>query len=799
LLLRTYPVATPPRPAHIAAGIASGLFNGARIEPTDPASTLSPLLVKGVFDREYKTIEEKKDKKGEVKSVVQIQQPKLVTTVLDLNTHKYHTLRTGLDESRKVEVASMGVSDLLKHYGQSLMGVMERQCPIMYDPRRDSAKVELAASPRKMFTAQAHATKAIVQLLGGNNCSKASRKGKVAILLGEIGSGKTSCALVSAKTIKSTRPLVMCPPHLLESWTNEIKVVAPEAEVRILQTVGDLDSLSKDKSDRMVISILSRETAKLGHAWVGAGPVCPKCGSETPKVDLAKKRSRCEEKTLVPMNDLAQKCMKYARTISKYNPKSSAVTQLLRSRHEKLRIDHYLKVHSSEGETKFPGFRKGDLDYVIEAALLDTEHTEAAQQAIVMALALAGTEEQIEKVARKYLDEETHNSYGSFGRNLLFLLEPGSERQTSVIQQYSASNSSYWNPWASFKDSVTKAAGEGSESKVSKLTVAWGDGKLTVDGQDRNSIGLATRLIHPMTKLAKFRFTEPCGEILYQAIPEPRRVALAQHITKRYKNLFDFIVLDEAHELSSDTSSQGISAQRLLSLGIPALLQTGTIMNGYADSVFSNMLGVSPGFREEFSRGDRQRFIDRYGYRKRVLEERDRQTGEVVEYGSMSDRVTRSERIVGNAPGILPLFILRHLLPVSVTLHKSDLAIDLPSCKQEVCYVEPSTEQVRNYTNLQSALVAAIKKDQFDEEKAGKLFGQLSELPSYLDRATIDTGNTERGTFEIRYPESVGGDLVAAADPLPATELLPKEQWMIDKITSELAEGRNVMVFSWHG
>jgi hypothetical protein len=1168
LLLRTYPVATPPRPAHIAAGIASGLFNGARIEPTDPASTLPPLLVKGVFDREYRTVEEKRNKAGEVKSVVQVQQPKLVTTVLDLDTHKYHTLRTGSDESRKVEVSSMGVADLLKHYGQSLMEVMERQCPIMYDPRRDAPKVELASSSRKMFTAQAHATKAIVQLLGGVDCSKAGRKGKAAILLGEIGSGKclglgtlvmkydgraipvekvqtgdllmgpdslprkvlgttrgvgplfriiptkgdpwecndahiltlvhtmsddifdiplqeyistrrlrrklskggrlthpkeefkqftpeaginfsptfppkldpyflglwygdgtkevtncglagvsvttgdseivsylesfaesyglwlnidceregcatyrittgctggkpnpvldllreayrdgiylppevlygsrevreaflagffdsdgslsngvydfiqkrrpwsdgvcfvarslgfravmtpeykssrrgekgdlywrvclsgdfstlplllprkkatpratqrrnrkldvesgyrrmphvtrngikveplgegyyagfeldgdgrfllgdftvthnTSCALVTAKTIKSTRPLVMCPPHLLESWTNEIKVVAPEAEVRILQTVGDLDSLSKDKSDRMVISVLSRETAKLGHAWVGAGPVCPKCGSETPSVDMAKKRSRCEEKTLLASNLFARQCMGYARTISKYNPKSSAVAQLLRSRHERLRVAHYTSLHSSEGETKFHGFQKGTLDYVIEAALLDTEHVEAAQQAIVMALALAGTDDQIERVARKYLDAETYSSHDSFGRNILFLLEPGSERQTQLVEQYAdKTNLSYWNPWTAFKEKVKKAVdGDEAEATVANLPVKWMGGELTVGEQGRNSIGLATRLIHPMTKLARFRFTKECGEILFQAVPEPRRVALAQHIAKRHPKLFDLIVLDEGHEYSSDNSAQGVSAHRLTALGIPTILQTGTIMNGYAESLFANMWALSPKFREEFSRDDKQRFIDRYGYRKRVLEERDKQTGEVVEFGSMSDRVTRSERVVGNAPGLLPLFLLRHLLTISVTLHKTDLAIDLPPCRQEVCHVQPSADQAKNYTRLQQDLIAAIKKDRFDEEKAGKLFGQLAELPSYLDRATSDTGNTDGGVFEIRYPESVGGGLVSAATPLSKSELLPKEQWLIDKITSELAEGRNVMVFSWH-
>jgi hypothetical protein len=78
------------------------------------------------------------------------------------------------------------------------------------------------------------------------------------------------------------------------------------------------------------------------------------------------------------------------------------------------------------------------------------------------------------------------------------------------------------------------------------------------------------------------------------------------------------------------------------------------------------------------------------------------------------------------------------------------------------------------------------------------LFGQLAELPSYLDRATADTGNTDTGDYEIRYPESVGGELVLGQGALPVSTILPKERWMLDRIRDEIAEGRNVMVFPWH-
>lgn len=801
LLLRSYPVATPPRPAHIAAGIASGLFNGAKIEANDPATRLPSLLVKGVFDREYRTVEQKLNKDGEVRSIVQVQQPKLVTTILNLETHKYHTLRSGLEASKEVDVSSMGVVDLLAHYGQSLMNVMERQCPITYDPRRDAASVQLAESPRRMFTAQAHATRALVKLLGGVECTKLKRKGRAAILLGEIGSGKSTVALMTAKTIQSKRPLVMCPPHLLESWRNEVSAVLPEAEVRVLYSVTDLESLSQDKSDRMVVSILSRETAKLGHGWVDVGAVCPACGQVLEEVEnQAKKRMRCTAKHLVSKGPLLAQCVDYARKLLKYNPTSALLTQLLRGRQDQLSIAHYTKV--ALDESSFPGFQKGDLDHFIAAALAEIEvekmeFEEDAKKALVLALLLAGTDDQIEALIREHLSHDRYK-HDNFWQTLIWLLEPGSERQEAILAEFKSLWEYSWGPTRSMLDAIATAkTGEVASLQLQKLGLSWINGVLQVDEKSRGNVGLATRLLAPLTKMSRFKWSKECGEILFQAVPEPRRVSLAQHISKRYPDLFDLLVLDEGHEFSSDTSAQGHAAHRLTSLGIPTILQTGTIMNGYAESLFTNMWALSPKFRDEFSRDDKQRFIDRYGYRKRVLEDKN-EKGEVVEFGSNSDRVRRTERVVGNSPGVLPLFVLRHLLTLSVTLHKADLAIDLPECKQLVQYVEASSEQKENYEYLKKELAAAIKKDLFDPKLSGRLFGQLAELPSYLDRATQDTGNTDHGTFEVRYPESVGGELVASAEPFQASEILPKEEWMLDLITKELAEGRNVMVFSWH-
>ena len=102
---------------------------------------------------------------------------------------------------------------------------------------------------------------------------------------------------------------------------------------------------------------------------------------------------------------------------------------------------------------------------------------------------------------------------------------------------------------------------------------------------------------------------------------------------------------------------------------------------------------------------------------------------------------------------------------------------------------------------LGAKLKDAVTRDQYDEHLAGKLFGQLAEYPSYYDRATDDTGNEGPGdarNYAIRYPEDVGGNLVAAAAGLPRAQRLAKEAWLVSLLRREFAEGRNVLIFLWH-
>lgn len=775
-LLRTYPVAVPPRPAHIAAGIATGLFNGKRISSETPG--LPDLLVKGVFDREYQTVEAKTNKKGEVTSVVQVQQPKLVVTILDLSTQKYHTLRSSSGTATQIE--DFGVEDLLKHYGSSLMQSMLEQCPIQYDPRVDAGDVSLVPTARPLYTAQGHAAKAIVRLLGGNDVSPKRRLRKSAILLGEIGSGKTSVVLAVAATV-GRKPLVMCPPHLLTSWENEVKAVLPDAKFHLLDSPEAVDRFAEASSE-FQIGVMSRETAKLGHGWESVTGACPSCGAPVPAGDLAKKRARCGHMVRTALDPVARLALDLSWKLALHHPEDPDVQALLSSPLGQ----RYLQGRTPRGT--WGGFDPRWQQSAL-TALLPHIDDEFARKASALLLIDVYSSSQIIETAKLWLGHS--GCYVSdAGRYLGYLLEMGSSGQQEIL-----SHSRYgYGPHYHYGVDALKR-GETFRTPFGELQ--WKGGVPVIDGRETPS-QRALRVMRYLARVGKWSLSEPCGEALYQAIPKPRRYPLANYIVERHPNCFDLFIADEAHELSNMDSAQGNASQILTGLGKPTVYMTGSVMNGYAKSLFATLWGLSGDFKQEFDRDRLGEFVARYGYRKRVLTDKDLDTGTIVGFGTNSDRVERSARVVGDAPGVLPLLLFRHLLSISVTLHKSDLALDLPPCREIASPIQATGDLRSSYETLKTALAAAVKKDRFDPERAGKLLGMLAELPSYLDRATLGVGNREDGTFEIRYPESLDSELVCQGSMQPPDELLPKEQWLIATVRRELEEGRNAMVFCWH-
>lgn len=812
LLTREYPLAMPPRPAHIAAGIAAGIFNGAKISPDKEGSPLPSLLVKGVFDKEFRTVEEKTDKDGNVKGLVQVQQPKLVTTVLDLSSSEYVTIKASTDITNTTEVANMTMADLLASYGEGLMDVMLQQCPVLHNPKRPEDAIELPKLERPLYEAQKHAVMGAVKLLGGLDARPRERKYKSAFVLGEIGSGKSSVALATAEAIKAKRVLILCPPHLLTSWGDQIKAVTPWYRTIVLTDIAEVQKLADLNDDVPTVAILSRETAKLGHAY---GPVtrCGKCGAKPPKgVDTVKKRARCENRPIVVKNAMGRATMRLAQDLLSYFPHAPELHQIVRGPLQERAANKEESANPLEAMLAWDSIQeRGSVDALL-GSLLRCEPNEALLRTLACVLLSDRNDERILRAVKSLFGRGFGEAwsvpvYITFAKAILSLVTP--EKAAEVIPEYLAQEIEARKGKTHYGQSVEW---EWKQLEAIQKHV-WGDGPESyafhpytiskkADGVyfDKKLVGDKKLILQAIQTASASSITNnvECGEPLFQAIPEPRRYPLATYIAKRYPNLFDLLVADEAHEYATDGSAQERSAHRLMSLGIPTLMLTGTVMNGYAESLFTNVWYASADFRREFDRDERSRFVERFGYRKRLIEDKDKNTGKVVEYGSMTDRVERHERMIGDAPGVLPLFLLKYLLRMSVTLHKTDLKIDIPKCTENVDSVTLTSELSKNLETLQSALISQIKADRFLPDLAGKLWGAMAELPSYLDLATSDVGNTEKGDYEIRYPDSCGNGLVATIKGLDPSIILPKEEWLLAEVEKSLAAGRNVMVFAWH-
>jgi len=841
LLRREYEVAVPPRPAHIAAGLAAGLFNGQQIEPDDPATGLPSLLIKGAYDREWRTVSTKTNKAGEVTGEEQVQAPKLVVTVLDLTTYRYTTVRTSVERTGSTTIAEMTIADLLDRYGASLLDVMRKQCRILYDPTRDADKFPLPPWPRREFAAQQHAVRANLALLrGGWNPAEGPLS---PFLDGEVGVGKSTIALITALAYGARRPLVLCPPHLVpESWPDEIRAAWPDARCMALGSISDVDRFAADRDERPLIAILSRETAKLGHeiaavrATAGrfelrplpGAPIvrvppnpeqraaiveqrqrlkftsipgaCPRCGGPLPKEEeILRKRSRCRHAPRTPANRIARLCHELARKLRPHAPRNTYVDMLQETHLD----ERWLARIRDRTPAPFAGLDDELVDRIVAVmvARLRKSRDDAAMTVLQVLLVAAYDEQRILGLLEEMWDVRPEDTYGSHRRMLLMLLPNSAakvELATKVRTLESSKSSAYYHDhWKPYVEADTAlCTGKEAHAFHTAPALRWQGKVLTTGGAKARTLECALVALEKLYALGTWDTGRPCGEPLYQAVPTPRRYPLATYISRRHKRAFDLLILDEAHEYATEGSAQERAAHRLTNLRLPTIYQTGTAMNGYAESLFTNMWAMSPTLRAEFAYGQRSQFVERYGFRRRLVAAKE---GEIKSRGSVTDRVETTERNLGDAPGVLPSLLFRHVLRQLVTVHKADLKMDLPPCTIEPPEkLAPTPEQAARYDVLLRKLLQQIRADRFKKDLAGRLFGMLAELPSYLDRCTDDAGNAEGGRYEVRYPESMGGKVIASVDGFPARTILPKEAWMLRRVEQELRAGRRVMVFPWH-
>jgi len=280
-----------------------------------------------------------------------------------------------------------------------------------------------------------------------------------------------------------------------------------------------------------------------------------------------------------------------------------------------------------------------------------------------------------------------------------------------------------------------------------------------------------------------------CRAQLWQADRSgPRRVPLADYIAHRLPGAFDLLIVDEQHEYKGRGSAQGLAAGTLADACGHTLTLTGTLMGGYASTLFHLLWRFSPALREEFAYGEESRWVSRYGIVERITRK-----GEDVSFedGRSSRRRGYRTRTV-EKPGVSPA-VLFHLIGNTAFLRLADVASGLPDYHEEVRLLGldrgdgDGPSQASQYRQLAEALHTAVMQ----ALAAGTrrlLAAYLQTLLAYPDACTA-------GETVVDHER---GEIIAAVPPLPADRLYPKERALLELVQEERRQGRRVLVYITH-
>lgn len=933
-------LAMPPRPAHIVMALVDGAFDGQVI--ASPRPGLPPVLVKAVAGRQLITVsQETREKEGEEDKVVtkMVEVPSLRLCVMDMQRYEFIDPEPASLPSGATDLREMNIADFVLAYASPLAELMAELFVPLHG-MREADLVELPPFARQLFPAQQHAVSAAFKLL--------CRHGFAALAMAEIGTGKTTMATQIWGSLRPEAPmnvlgprgtarprervvmeleaqgfdtgrlpavrrmLVMCPPHLVRSWTKEVLASIPTARVVEVLSIADLERPGD-------VYVLSRERAKLSHGWRGVGAdftaqrlpsgeqlsrhmrrtmTCPKCArpavvekwnrkrSPGPE-DFADKRARCPHRALsrAPMWRAVDFLAQLLATWAPASDPGLWATQHHPALARRLAVLRGRAKEAAKEASRTAGK---------PVAVADVDASADSLSAFVPRLGGAGMRSLSTTI--KVVLRALGGALQGYVPDAGWSLESG---ELCVILESlgRAASAAGWRPETyraavekqvfgiscslrgmtasdpSAKLVVAEAAPAGAtrlllslpkggeiKGRVSRKDRLQAAGGVVVVAADAMAAGLGATSIEvhveplafelaagavldvPVRKLhdqlANWRGAamghisrdyllqpvgtpltiwtsvwqqlyaaadkvagapgEICGEPLFGAEPKPRRYSLAKWMSRRLPATWwadTMLVIDEAHEMSNGETAQSLAGQRLAGRAACTLLLTGSVMSGYARSLFHVLRLASPEFSEEWRHDDVERFCKAYGYSKFTATE---DAVRAHRRGRQSDRRSAENmKRVGDAPGVAPGAVLRHVLKVAAVVHQEDLELDIPPMVEHEIKVpvdDRDFDMLDEWQRIELALLEAMA----DMRMRRKLLWAMMKLPTYPDLGCEDVDPfVIQMPFDQDEPEAAR-PVIVTAKLQPASYVTPKERWLLEFLAEQRTLGRRSLVFVTH-
>lgn len=232
-----------PRPGHVAMLLAAGALNGTELDGK---------IIKGASSKI--TVEGRDEDAG-----IEFSRERIVSrmAVLDLKSGEVESWRT---DERPTET-----KEWFERHGPALAASVRRDHPPLHDgsfDHLDWSKVEAPATfaghtEPMILDAQKRAAAAAID---------AWKRDKSVLIVGEMGTGKTTVGTIATTLAGMKKVVVLCPTHLCRKWVREVdKITKRKGTARHAETNADVDAFFADPDARYLI--LSKERAKLGAKW----------------------------------------------------------------------------------------------------------------------------------------------------------------------------------------------------------------------------------------------------------------------------------------------------------------------------------------------------------------------------------------------------------------------------------------------------------------------------------------------------------------------------------------------------
>lgn len=291
---------------------------------------------------------------------------------------------------------------------------------------------------------------------------------------------------------------------------------------------------------------------------------------------------------------------------------------------------------------------------------------------------------------------------------------------------------------------------------------------LSKDKLSKKESALLKKLMEPYNEIS-------CGEEPTSTYKGPKKYPIAEYVRKKMKDVFDYCLVDEAHQ-AKGLSEQGQAIADLIAASKKSVLLTGTLLNGYADGLYYLLWRTVPQkmVKEGFKFEDEGEFARIYGVRscerRYVLNAsgtRERQVGGMKE-----------KRL----PGVSPLVFTKFLLDNAVFLSLSDMSNGLPGYEEIPVPVQMDSDLRLAYNAFEEAFVqyAAPRRGQ-SRKSMGPFLQALTAYPDCPHRVS-PINDSKEGTL-IYMPQEL------------EKQRRNKEERLLELVQEKLALGEKVLIY----